>query len=214
MPDFCTGIVAYQALLVNTMKKALRILVFGLVCLHLVGEAEAQRLSDIELQDAVSGEVFSLKEYRSSKAVVLIFSSLGCPFSKLYEARINKLYEEYAVQGFVFAMVNPHAGQGSGESLADMADRAAQKGYLMPYLMDTEQKMTRYLEVTKIPEAVVISNGPTGYSVVYKGAIDNNPQSAESAQMKYLESALGNILARKNPSPASTRAVGCNVRLQ
>ncbi|MCC5935701.1 MAG: redoxin domain-containing protein [Lunatimonas sp.] len=194
--------------------QVIRTLVLVGLSMSLVLMGKAQRLSDIELQDAVSGEVFSLKEHRSAKAVVLIFSSLGCPFAKLYEERIRLLHEEYAGQGFVFALVNPHAGRGTGENQADMAKRAEEKGYPMPYLMDTDQEMTRYLEVTKIPEAVVISNGPTGYSVVYKGAIDNNPQSADNAQMKYLDAALGNILARKNPSPAATRAVGCNVRLQ
>lgn len=196
------------------MMNAIRILILVLVSMSSVLLANAQRLSDIELQDAVSGQVFSLKDHRSSKGVVLIFSSLGCPFAKLYEDRIQRLYDEYAGQGFVFALVNPHAGRGTGETQTDMAKRAEEKGYAMPYLMDTDQEMTRYLEVTKIPEAVVISNSPTGYSVVYKGAIDNNPQSADNAQMKYLDSALGNILARKSPSPASTRAVGCNVRLQ
>lgn len=196
------------------MMQVIRVMVIVAISTCMVLVASAQRLSDIELQDAVSGEVFSLKEHRSSKAVVLIFSSLGCPFAKLYEDRIQRLYDEYAGQGFVFALVNPHAGRGTGETQSDMAKRAEEKGYTMPYLMDTDQEMSRYLEVTKIPEAVVISNGPTGYSVVYKGAIDNNPQSADNAQMKYLDSALGNILARKNPSPASTRAVGCNVRLQ
>ncbi|EON77304.1 hypothetical protein ADIS_2172 [Lunatimonas lonarensis] len=194
--------------------KALRKPVLVGIFLSLVLTASAQRLSDIELVDAVSGELFSLKPHRSSKAVVLIFMSLGCPYARLYEDRILALYREFAPEDFVFALVNPHAGHGAAEGQAAMAERATVKGYTMPYLLDVDQEMTQFLGVTKIPEAVVIASGPTGYSVVYKGAIDNNPQSAANAQMKYLEAALTNIVARKSPSPASTRAVGCNVRRQ
>lgn len=175
-------------------------------------DALGQRISNIELTDAVSGDVFLWEQHRNSKGVVFIFSSLTCPFSRLYEGRIAALYEEFSPQGVVFALVNPHVSFGSSESQETMAKVAKEKQYPMPYLMDTQQSLTEYLKVTKIPEAVVITNGPTGYAVVYQGAIDNNPQSPESAQMKYLENALTNVLARKSPSPASTRAVGCNVR--
>lgn len=175
-------------------------------------DAVAQRISNIEVTDAVSGELFSWEQHRSAKGVVLIFSSLTCPFSKLYENRIAALYEEFSTKGVVFALVNPHVSLGSTESQESMAKVAQEKQYAMPFLMDTEQELTDYLEVTKIPEVVVITQGPTGYAVVYQGAIDNNPQSPNSAQMKYLENALTNLLARKSPSPASTRAVGCNIR--
>ncbi|WP_234364198.1 redoxin domain-containing protein [Lunatibacter salilacus] len=191
------------------------ILFFGkLILLGWMGLADAlgQRISNIELTDAVSGENFSWEQHRSAKGVVLIFSSITCPFSKLYEDRITALNDEFSPLGVVFALVNPHVFLGTSESQETMARVAKERGYAMPYLMDTQQSLATYLQVTKIPEAVVITQGPTGYAVVYKGAIDNNPQSPESAQMKYLENALTNLLARKSPSPASTRAVGCNIR--
>lgn len=191
------------------------ILFFGkllLVGWMILGDAYGQRIANIALTDAVSGQVFSWEQHRTAKGVVLIFSSLACPFSKLYEGRIAALNQEFGPQGFVFAMVNPHVSLGSSENQEAMAIVAKEKEFSMPYLMDEQQSLTNFLEVTKIPEAVVITNGPTGYAVVYQGAIDNNPQSPDSAQMKYLENALTDVLLRKSPSPASTRAVGCNIR--
>jgi hypothetical protein len=177
-----------------------------------LSDAYGQRISDIELTDAVSGEVFSWEQHRTAKGVVLIFSSLTCPFSKLYEGRIASLYENFSPQGFVFALVNPHVSLGASESKENMAKLAREKFRGIPFLVDAQQFLAAYLKVTKIPEAIIITNGPTGYAVVYQGAIDNNPQSPEGAQMNYLENALTNVLARKSPSPASTRAVGCNIR--
>ena len=175
-------------------------------------DAIGQRLSNIELADAISGEVFSWEQHRTAKGVVLIFSSLSCPFSRLYEDRIEALREQFSPQGFVFALVNPHVSLDPSESQENMVKFAKEKQYSIPYLMDTQQSLTNYLKITKIPEAVIITQGRTGYAVVYQGAIDNNPQSPEGAQMKYLENALTNLLSRKSPSPSSTRAVGCNVR--
>ena len=174
--------------------------------------AYGQRISTIELTDAVSGEIFSWEEHRTAKGVVLIFSSLTCPFSKLYEGRIKDLNDQFSPKGFVFALVNPHVALGEAESPENMAKVSTEKLDGIPFLMDAQQALAAYLKASKIPEALIITNGPTGYAVVYQGAIDNNPQSPESSQMNYLENALNNVLARKSPSPASTRAVGCNIR--
>jgi len=191
-----------------------KLLFISLILLPVMASSDAfgQRISDIPMTDAVTGEQFRWEEHRTAKGVVLIFSSLSCPFSKLYEGRITSLYDTYSSKGFVFALVNPHMALGESESKQSMAALSNEKLGGMPFLMDESQELARYLKVTKIPEAVLITNGPTGYSVAYQGAVDNNPQSPEGAQMNYLDNALANIIARKTPSPASTRAVGCNIR--
>ncbi|MEX0883078.1 MAG: redoxin domain-containing protein [Cyclobacteriaceae bacterium] len=174
----------------------------------------AQRIANFDLADASSGKIFSLDQHRNAPAIVLVFSNLSCPFSKLYEDRLISLNNEYSGSGVIFAMVNPHSGLEEAENETNMGKRASQKGYGMPYLSDPDQKVTKMVGMTKIPEALVITSGPTGFSVAYRGAIDNNAQSPQSVSMPYLENAIKDILDRKRPSPASTRAVGCNIKLQ
>lgn len=172
----------------------------------------AQTVSDFELVDAGSGQKISLKDHRNAKAVVLIFSSLSCPFSKLYDERILALYETFSKSGIAFLLINPHGGQFPEEQATKMTDWVKDRSFPMPFLIDEKQVVTKMMKVNKIPEVVVVTSGPTGYSIAYRGAIDNNPQSAQGAQMHYLENALNSILSRGSPSPASTRAIGCNVR--
>ena len=179
----------------------------------LTADLNAQKISNFVLTDAASGSTYSLDQMKSSPAIVLVFSSLGCPFSKLYEDRIMSLNQKYSTSNVAFAMINPHSGLDETESSSNMAKRANEKGYGMPFLMDVEQKVTKMAGMTKIPEVVVINSGPTGYSIAYKGAIDNNAQSAQSASMHYLDNAIRDMLDRKRPSPAITRAVGCNIKL-
>ncbi|MCS4433494.1 redoxin domain-containing protein [Aquiflexum gelatinilyticum] len=179
----------------------------------LVSSSFAQRVENFKLKDAVSGNEFSLESHGEARAVVLIFTSLNCPFSKLYEERIVNLNTQFGSEGFVFALINPHIGIEEEETSAGMKARALEKKIAFPFLEDGDQKVTQQFGITKLPEVVVITPGPTGFAVAYRGAIDNNPQMAQNANLRYLESALTAIQNRRSPSPASSRAVGCNVKL-
>lgn len=171
----------------------------------------AQRVDDFQLKDVVSGNTFSLSQHQSATAVVLIFTTNTCPFSKLYEGRIVELANRFSANNITFALVNPHVGM-DGETVADMANNAQSNLGSLPYLADNGQSVAQAMGITKIPEAVVITNGPTGYGLVYQGAIDNNPQLPQSATRKHLEMALTSISEKKSPKVSFTRATGCNVR--
>jgi alkyl hydroperoxide reductase subunit AhpC len=179
-----------------------------------VSNSFAQRVENFKLNDVVTGKEFSLESHVDAKSVVLVFTSLNCPFSKLYEERIVSLNSQFGPEGFVFALVNPHVGIEEEETAAGMKARANEKKITFPFLEDTNQTVTKQFGITKLPEVVVITPGPTGFAVAYRGAIDNNPQMAENANIKYLESALTAIQNRRTPSPASSRAVGCNVKFR
>jgi len=192
------------------MKKAFSLLVLAFLFQF---HANAQRIANFELTDAVSGNVFSLQDHQDKRGVVIIFTSNTCPFSRLYEDRINELANRFSGD-FQFVLVNPHVGAGGEESQKSMRAKAREKGYSIPYLMDPDQRLTQELQASKLPEAIVVTSGPTGHTVVYKGAIDNNPQAPGSVSQKHLENALQQIQRRSSPSPSSTRAVGCNIRQQ
>ena len=182
-----------------------------LFCVLISLSVSAQRIENFELNDLISGQRFSLDAHGDKKAVVLIFTSNSCPFSKLYEDRIISLAKQFS-NDFQFALVNPHVGNSEEESEAAIKGRVKEKGISFPYLNDADQRVTKMLDASKLPEVVVITSGPTGYNKVYQGAIDNNPQAPGSVSQRYLENALNQIYKRSSPSPASTRAVGCNIR--
>jgi hypothetical protein len=173
--------------------------------------AQAQRIENFELNDLLSGRSFRLDAHTDKKAVVLIFTSNSCPFSKLYEERIMAISNQYAAD-FQFALINPHIGTSEEESEAAIRGRMQERNKNLPYLIDPGHSVTRALKATKLPEVFVITSGPTGFNVAYQGAIDNNPQAPGSVSQRYLENALNQILKRSSPSPANTRAVGCNIR--
>jgi peroxiredoxin len=192
------------------MKRILPILLFGFL---MSSAMYAQRVENFELNDILTGGSFELAGHGDQKAIVVIFTSLNCPFSKLYEERIVSLHKQFSDQGVKIILVNPHYGLEEGESQDEHKERASAKGIELAFLDDSQKEVTRMFSATKLPEAVVVTPSQTGFSIVYRGAIDNNPQVASNANMKYLENALTAILNRRNPSPASSRPVGCNIKM-
>lgn len=176
--------------------------------------ANAQRIESFTLKDILTGKEFDLSSFSDKRAVVIIFSNMNCPFSKLYEERIAQLSDTFSREGFQFAMVNPHFDAEEGESKNDHEERVKSREFKFPVLDDSDQVVTRMLAASKLPEVVVVTPSQTGFSIAYKGAIDNNPQVAANANVRYLENALNAIMNRRNPSPSSSRAVGCNIRLK
>lgn len=175
--------------------------------------ANAQLVENFTLEDILSGQSFELQEHSDSKAIVLVFTTLSCPFSKLYENRIIELKNRFSSDNMVFAMVNPHFGNDEEENKEAIEKRFTGRISDFPILNDGRQALTRQLQVTKLPEVIVITPSQTGFAISYRGAIDNNPQVPESSNMKYLENALESIQNKRNPSPSSSRPVGCNIRL-
>lgn len=175
--------------------------------------AYSQAVTDFALKDVVSGSTLSLSQYGSATAIVLVFTTNSCPYSKLYESRVADLASRFESQNVKFILVNPHADAAEGESSAEMAEKSMNSLAGLPYLHDQKQSLTGALGISKIPQVVVITSNQAGFSVAYQGGIDNNPQLPQSATQTYLEDALQSITENKVPSPASTRPVGCNVKI-
>ncbi|GHB50702.1 redoxin domain-containing protein [Mongoliitalea lutea] len=191
------------------MKRYLVIVTLFLLALT---TAKAQRVDDFTLINAVDGQEYTLEQFNKQTALVLVFTGLNCPFSRLYEDRLIALHNTFSAQNISFVLINPLVGFDEEESEEKIKQRVESKGMKFPFLMDVSQEVSRSFEITKLPEVVVITFSPTGASIAYRGAIDNNPQVAANANLKYLENALTSITNRRNPSPASSRPVGCNVR--
>ena len=193
------------------MKRLSILLLIGLLSTSTVF---AQRVDNFILEDILTGQNFELDTHQDAKAVVIIFTTLSCPFSKLYENRIIELYENFKADGFVFALANPHFGNDPDENKKAVEERFKGRVEGLRILNDGNQNLTRQLQATKLPEVVVITPSPTGFAIAYRGAIDNNPQVPESANMRYLVSAIQSIQNKRNPSPSTSRPVGCNIRMK
>ncbi|WP_400193764.1 redoxin domain-containing protein [Hymenobacter sp. B81] len=179
-----------------------------------VSSARAQSgvVADFSLRGSDNAPV-ALSSFAGKKAVVVVFVNGSCPFSKLYESRLQALAGQYAGQGVQFLFVNApiNLEQAPAAAGADKIKVKAETANLSQYT-DEGQKAATLLGVSKTPEAVVLLPASGGFSLRYRGAIDDNPQVESYVKERYLQVALDAALAGKSTGLVEKRASGCLIK--
>lgn len=175
--------------------------------------AQNNEVPSVDLYDVSARQNVSLDQFKNSQALVLIFTSNHCPYSKIYLDRIVELSKKYDGQGVSFALVNSNLPNlNESESIEKMRALLDQKEIDLSYLADKDQLAKTAYRIEKNPEALILKPSETGFIKIYQGAIDDNPQASNLVNANYIELALSNILEGK-PSPVSyKRPVGCRIK--
>ncbi len=194
-------------------RKKILISLSILLCISFVGFSQATRVKDFTLQNTVNNQPVSLSDFSGAKGVVVIFTSNYCPYSKLYEDRIEALVKEYSNSSIKFILVNPNNPISSkDDSVEEMAKKAKERNYNFPYLADKNQQVQEMFGATKTPEVFVLKPGVGEFTIVYSGALDDNPQVAEDVSKNYLRDALTALAGNRMPTVKNIRPTGCMIK--
>ena len=168
---------------------------------------------DFNLKD-VDGKMVSLANYENAKGFIVIFTCNTCPYSIAYEDRIIALDKKYKDEGYPVIAVNPNdpAAQ-PGDSYALMQERAKEKGFTFPYLLDVGQEVYPKYGATRTPHVFLLQKEAGDLIVKYIGAIDNNSKDASQVTEKFTENAVDALLAGKAIEKTTTRAIGCSIKV-
>jgi peroxiredoxin len=162
---------------------------------------------------SVDGKNVSLSDFKNSKGFIIVFTCNACPYSKLYEERLNQLNSKYKNLGVHLIAINPNDPQTQPEdSFEKMKSKSMDKNLAYPYLYDENQKQTTAFNPSKTPHAFVITVENNNYKVVYSGAIDDNSSDAEAVKVKFVENAVDEVISGRKISVASSTPVGCAVK--
>ena len=160
----------------------------------------------------LDGSFVSLSDYKDAKGYIVIFTCNTCPYAVMYEDRIKELHSKYARMGYPVIAINPNdPSVKEGDSPADMKVRAQEKGFEFPYLFDAGQTVFPQYGATKTPHVYLLDSNKI---VKYIGAIDDNPQDAKGADVKYVEAAIDALSKGQNPNPSMTKAIGCSIKVK
>jgi hypothetical protein len=171
--------------------------------------AFSQQVNDFTLVNVLNGQTISPASYPSCAGMVIIFTSNACPYDEYYRNRINKLSQNYQDRVPVL-LVNAHTE--SNETRDSMVKKAKQLNLAIPYLTDKDQTLMTMLDARKSPEAFLLKNNNGKFSVVYKGAIDDNPQVEADVRHNYLRDAIDIMLTNQKIETPEVRPVGCNLK--
>jgi peroxiredoxin len=159
----------------------------------------------------VDGKMVSLKDYKSAKGFIVIFTCNHCPYAKMYEDRIINLHNKYSTDYPVIA-INPNDPSIEPEdSKEEMVKRAKAKGYKFPYLFDDGQKIFPAYGATKTPHVYLLDKNRV---VKYIGAIDDSPQDPDEVKVHYLEDAILALKQNKEIKQNVTKALGCSIKVK
>ncbi len=168
---------------------------------------------DFKLKN-VDGKMVSMANYKNAKGFIVTFTCNTCPYSVAYEDRIIALHNKYAPKGYPVIAINPNDVKVSPkDSFADMQQRAKEKKFPFPYLQDATQEITKAYGATRTPHLYVVQKQKDNtYKVAYIGTIDDNYRDASKVEKKYAEAALDELVAGKQASQATTKAIGCTIK--
>lgn len=169
----------------------------------------SQPVQDFSLVNIADGKNTSLYGFKNCQAVAVIFTSNECAFDIQYRERIKALNEQY--KGTIqFLLINAHLDP--KENAKAMAQKYSSWALPIPYLVDKEQLALECLGAKRSPEAFLLKRTGTDYSVVYQGAIDDNPLVNTDVNNSYLKNAIDQLLANAKIETKSSRPTGCLIR--
>lgn len=178
------------------------------------GYKVGDKAMDFNLKN-VDGKMVSLSDYKDAKGFIIIFTCNHCPFAKAYEDRIIALNAKYAPEGYPVIAINPTDPSLYGEdTYANMQQKAKDKNYTFPYLVDETQQIARTYGATRTPDVYILQKSGGDYLVKYIGAIDDNSDDPSAVKQKYVQDAVNNLLTGKPVNPSFTKAIGCGIKFR
>jgi len=167
---------------------------------------------DFKLQNAVDESWVSLSDYENVKGYIVIFTCNTCPYSVMYEDRINDLSKEYMDKGYPVIAINPNDPDvKAGDGFNEMKVRADEKDFSFKYLLDANQDVFPAYGATRTPHVFLLDENRV---VKYIGAIDNNAKSAEDVTVNYVDIAIAAMEKGDDPDPNFTKAIGCTIKVK
>lgn len=183
------------------MKRSL--LAFFFVCCLSTAQY-GQTISNVVIGD------FSLSQFQSKSAVVVVFTGSNCRFATQYVNRLNQLFSQFQQQNVGFVAINSNDPQLSPND--DGMKMKAVSAYNFPYVKDDQQSAAKAFNATAMPEAFVLKPQGGQFEVFYKGAIDDNPLDERMVSNQSLKNAIEAVL--KGMKPTDSKGMGCPIRFK
>lgn len=162
-----------------------------------------QTLADFPLAD-LDGKPRSLSQFKGQKGTLLVFISVGCPYSNAYNERMEKVAQDYKARGISFIGINANAK----ETSEAVKLHATEHHFTFPILKDHGNKLANALGAYVTPETFLFD---TGNKLIYHGRIDNS-KNLEQVKSHDLRDALESHLSGKPIEKPFMKAFGCTIQ--
>lgn len=197
------------------MKRTFLILALSIMSISIIyadGYQVGDKATNFSLKN-IDGTMVTMDDFKDAKGIIVIFTCNHCPYSVLYEDRINDLDQKYKTKGYPVIAVNPNDSVKQPEdSFTNMVVRAKEKQFTFPYLIDADQSITKAYGASRTPHVFLLEKKNSEYIVRYIGAIDDNSKTPTEVEEKFVENAIEALIEGEKPDPDFTKAIGCTIK--
>jgi peroxiredoxin len=158
---------------------------------------------DFTLPDA-DGNQHTLASLKGKSGTLILFVATECPVSNAYNARMQKLAEDYRAKGVNVVGINSN----EKELAARIKQHAAEKGLTFTILKDTGNVVADRFDAKVTPEAYLLD---ASGKLVYRGGIDNS-RNGDAITASALRDAIEATLAGKPVEKSEVNAFGCSIK--
>lgn len=165
--------------------------------------------AEVKMKD-VSGKEVSMKDVAKENGVLVMFSCNTCPYVIKNQQRTNYIADFARKMNLGVIILNSNEAQrGSDDSFDAMKDYAKDQKYTWSYVVDKDHEIADAFGANRTPECFLFDKNLT---LVYHGAIDDNPSDESAITRHHLKEAIKEMAAGKNISIKESRSVGCTIK--
>jgi thioredoxin-related protein len=158
----------------------------------------------------INDKEMALKDGFKKNGLLVMFSCNTCPYVVKNQDRTREI-SKYALDNNIgVILINSNEGTRDGDdSFEAMKEYAKAQGYNWHYVVDQNSVVADAFGAKRTPECFLFNQEE---SLVYHGAIDDNPSDAGNIKRAHLKEAMNEIVSGKEVSVRTSLSVGCSIK--
>lgn len=165
---------------------------------------------EFALQDT-AGEIYSLREKKIDKGLLVIFMCNHCPYVKHILEKLVDSIRYYQQKGIEVVAINSNDfKEYPDDSPAKMAELAEIMDFSFPYLVDDTQAVARAYKAACTPDFFLYD---ASRRLVYRGQYDSaRPKSTEPITGEDMDRAVSQLVQGDGIVEEQRPSMGCNIK--
>ncbi|MFG6098167.1 thioredoxin family protein [Leptothoe sp. ISB3NOV94-8A] len=166
---------------------------------------------EFSLIDVVSGDSVTLENFSGSKALLVMFICVHCPFVKHVEQELAQIGHDYAEQDLSIIAISANSIQTHPQDAPEhMKTQATTQGFNFPYCYDETQGVAKSYTAACTPDFFLFDGA---LKLAYRGQLDDSrPSNGKPVTGKDLRQAIDTLLTGQSLSDDQIPSVGCNIK--
>jgi peroxiredoxin len=162
------------------------------------------------------GETYTLEDFATSRALLVVFTCNHCPYAQAKFDRLNRLAAEY--DGVSVVGINPNDAEEYPEDAMERMRELVEDGTIQydAYLRDERQEVAREYGAVCTPDPFLFRNEGTAedpsFRLVYHGRLDDAQDPDAEADRVEISEAIEALLADEPVDLEWRPSRGCSIK--